>query len=181
MLTIVIPATEGWDEENECFTILEEAVELKLEHSLVSVSKWESEWCKPFLTRDDKTSRELMDYIKFMTLTKDVDPKVYNRLTEQNVEAIKNYIDAPRTATTISTDKNGKPNREIVTSELIYYWMIALCIPFECQHWHLNRLLTLVKVCNIKNAPAKKRKSSDTASKWAAINAARRKNLNTRG
>lgn len=181
MLSITIPAIEGWDEKSEQFTILAEEVTLMMEHSLVSVSKWESKWCKPFLTKEDKTSRELMDYIKFMTLNKNVDPSVFNRLTEDNINDINKYIDAPMTATTFSADPNKKKSRERVTSEIIYYWMIALNIPFECQRWHLNRLLTLIRVCNIKNTPSKKKRSSDTASRWAAINDARTKKLNTRG
>lgn len=181
MLSITIPAIEGWDEKNSRFVTLAEEVTLELEHSLVAISKWESKWHKPFLTKEEKTSRELMDYIKFMTLTKNVDPQVYNRLTEENIEAINNYLDDPMTATTFSKDKIGKPNREIVTAEIIYYWMIALNIPFRCEEWPIKRLLTLVQVCNIKNSPSKKRKMSDTISRYAAANAARRKNLNTRG
>lgn len=181
MLSITIPAIEGWDEENERFTILAEEVKLELEHSLVAISKWESKWHKPFLTKDEKSSEEIMDYIKFMTLTKNVDPLVYNRLTEDNVKAVDAYLQDPMTATTISKDKLGKPNREIVTAEIIYYWMTALNIPFQCEEWPIKRLLTLVQVCNIKNSPSKKRKMSDTLSRYSAANAARKKNLNTRG
>lgn len=181
MLSITIPAIEGWDEENERFIILAEEVKLELEHSLVAISKWESKWHKPFLTKDEKSSEEIMDYIKFMTLTKNVDPLVYNRLTEDNIKAVDEYLQDPMTATTISKDKLGKPNREIITAEIIYYWMTALNIPFQCEEWPIKRLLTLVQVCNIKNSPSKKRKASDTLSRYAAANAARKKNLNTRG
>ena len=127
------------------------------------------------------TTEETLDYIKFMTLSKNVDPEVYDHLTDENIYEIKKYIEAPMTATVISEDKSNKGNREVVTAELIYYWMIALQIPFECQKWHLNRLLTLIKVCNIKNSPPKKRSKRDIMSRNTALNAARRKQLNTRG
>lgn len=179
MLNIIIPETEGFNEETNEF-ITYKAVELRLEHSLVSISKWEEKWHKPFLSSNDKTLTETVDYIKCMTITQNVDEHVYARLTQDNVNAILKYIDDPRTATKVST-KDGAPNREIVTSELIYYWMITYGIPFECQKWHLNRLLTLIQVCSIKNAPSKKMSKSAIASQNANLNAARRKMLNTRG
>lgn len=165
---------ERWDEKTEKF-IEPKIIKLQLEHSLISISKWESKWCKPFLSKDDKTVEETLDYIKFMTLTKNVNPDVYNHLTYANLAEINKYIEAPMTATFFSEDKTGKRSNEIVTSELIYYWMIALNIPFECQKWHLNRLLTLVRVCNVKNAPPKKMSKRETAQQYAALNAARRK------
>jgi hypothetical protein len=154
---------------------------LSLEHSLVSLSKWESKWCKAFLTKDEKSFEETLDYIKFMTLTQNVDSEVYNYLTNGNISEINEYIEAPMTATYFSDEKTSKTSREQVTAELIYYWMIALNIPFECQKWHLNRLLTLIKVCNIKNQPPKKRSKKDIMSRNAALNAARKKQLNTKG
>jgi hypothetical protein len=154
---------------------------LQLEHSLVSLSKWESKWNKPFLSKDFKTHEETLDYIKCMTINQNIDPDVYNGLTSEHITMINNYIESPMTATTFSDSKQNKSNREIITSELIYYWMIALNIPFECQKWHLNRLLTLIRVCNIKNAPPKKMSKRATASQYAALNAARRKQMNTKG
>lgn len=181
MLQIQVPLTpEIWDEEKEEL-ILPTYKTLQLEHSLVSLSKWESKWCKPFLTKAERTYEETLDYIKFMTVSQNVNPDIYNNLTAENVEQIKKYIEAPMTATTFSEDKGGKANREIVTSELIYYWMVALNIPFECQKWHLNRLLTLIRVCNIKNAPPKKMSKRDVMSRNAQLNAARRKQMNTKG
>jgi len=180
MLRITIPAAEQWDEVKQEFVFTKEQT-LSLEHSLVSLSKWESKWCKAFLTKQDKTSEETLDYIKFMTLTQNVDPEVYNYLTNGNISEINEYIEAPMTATYFSDEKTVKTSREQVTAELIYYWMIALNIPFECQKWHLNRLLTLIKVCNIKNQPPKKRSKKDVMSRNAALNAARRKQLNTKG
>lgn len=182
MLQIVVPlSAEGWDEEKEVFVEPKKQT-LQLEHSLISLSKWESKWCKPFLSKGAKTDEEILDYIKFMTISSNVNPEVYNHLTLDNVRAINAYIDAPMTATTFSDDKNNKASREIVTAELIYYWMIALQIPFDpCQKWHLNRLLTLIKVCNIKNSPPKKMSKRDTMRRNAALNAARRKQLNSKG
>ena len=180
MLQIVIPETELWDEEKQEFSIAKEQV-LQLEHSLVSLSKWESKWCKVFLSKQEKTYEETIDYIKCMTLTQNVKPEVYSRLTKSNISEIEEYISAPMTATYFSKNQTGKANSEQVTSELIYYWMIALNIPFECQKWHLNRLLTLIRVCNIKNQPHKKMSKRDIMSRNAALNAARRKQLNTNG
>lgn len=180
MLRITIPAVEQWDEAKQEFIYTKEQT-LSLEHSLVSLSKWESKWCKAFLRKQEKTFEETLDYIKCMTLTQNVDPEVYNYLTNGNINEINEYIEAPMTATYFSDEKTSKISREQVTAELIYYWMIALNIPFECQKWHLNRLITLIKVCNIKNQPPKKRSKKDIMSRNAALNAARRKRLNTKG
>ena len=179
MLRIVIPGQELWDEEKQEFINTKEQV-LQLEHSLISLSKWEAKWCKVFLSKQEKTAEETIDYIKCMTTTPNVDPEVYTRLTKENIKEIEDYIAAPMTATYFSSNDN-KPSREQVTSELIYYWMIALTIPFECEKWHLNRLLTLIKVCNIKNQPPKKMGKREIMSRNAALNAARRKQLNTKG
>ena len=180
MLTIVIPAMEMFDESKQEFINTKEQT-LCLEHSLVSLSKWESKWCKPFLTKQEKTYEETIDYIKYMTLTPHVDPEVYNLLTNTNIEEINAYIKAPMTATTFSKDRSSGTGREIITSEIIYYWMIALNIPFECQKWHLNRLLTLIKVCNAKNTPPKKMNRREILNRNHAINEARKKQLNTTG
>ena len=181
MLRIEVPiGDEEWDEATETF-MAEKTVTLELEHSLVSLSKWESKWCKSFLSKQEKTPEETIDYIKCMTVTEDVDPSVYDHLTNENMKQINAYIEAPMTATYFSDQKSKGGSREVITSELIYYWMIALQIPFECQHWHLNRLLTLVRVCNIKNQPPKKMSKREITSRNAALNAARRQQLNSRG
>lgn len=138
-------------------------------------------WCKPFLTKKEKTTEETLDYIKCMTLTQNVDDEVYLRLTADNISQIKDYINAPMTATTFRKDENSKTSNEQITSELVYYWMLSLNIPVEFQKWHLNRLLTLIRVCNVKNQPPKKRSQSSIASDYASLNAARRKQLNTKG
>lgn len=180
MLQITIPARELWDETLNEFVYRKEQT-LQLEHSLVSLSKWESKWCKAFLSKKDKTYEETIDYIKCMTLTQNVSPDTYKYLTEDNFAQIEKYITSPMTATVFSEDGLGKNSSQVVTSEIIYYWMIALNIPQEYQKWHLNRLLTLIRVCNIKNQPPKKRSKRDIMSRNAALNAKRRKQLNSKG
>lgn len=179
MLEIKIKTTELWDEEKEEFIDPKEET-LKLEHSLVSLSKWESKYHKPFITKEQKTRAETIDYIKFMTLNKNVDPDIYYCISESDMNEINQYIEDPMTATTFSSKDKGT-SREQITAELIYYWMIALNIPFECQKWHLNKLLTLIRVCNIKNAPPKKMGRNDLMRRNAALNAARRKKFNSKG
>lgn len=179
MLLIKIPAMEMFNEKNQEFIYAKEQT-LQLEHSLVSLSKWESKWNKPFYSKEQKTIAETIDYIKCMTITQNVSPDVYNRLTNSNINEINEYIGKPMTATTFSNVQKVN-NREIVTSELIYYWMISLNIPMECQKWHLNRLLTLIRVCNIKNTPPKKMNRKEIMNRNAALNAARRKQLNSKG
>lgn len=186
MLKIVIPAVKAgelWDEKTETFIPILPQPEktLILEHSLLSISKWESKWCKPYFSKQEKTNEESIDYIRCMTITKNVNPDVYDRLTKENIDEISAYIEAPMTATHVSKNKNGKRNRQIVTSELIYYWMITLSIPIEFQKWHINRLITLIDVCNAENAPSKKRSGRELAKEYAAINAANRKRFNSKG
>lgn len=171
---------EQYDEKREEF-VPAKTQTLQLEHSLVSISKWESKWCKSFLSGGEKTIEETLDYIKCMTLTQNVKPEVYDKLTDIEIKQVNDYIEAPMTATYFNEPNQGKGGREIITSELIYYWMIALNIPFECKKWHLNRLLTLIRVCNIKNSPPKKMSKSEIMSRNAALNAARRKQYNTKG
>ena len=171
---------EGWDEEKEEF-VESETFTLQLEHSLVSLSKWESKWNKAFLSKKDISIEETIDYIKCMTITQNVKPEVYEHINRENIEEVNDYISAPMTATTFSEEKQGKGGRERITAELIYYWMISLNIPFECQKWHLNRLLTLIKVCNIKNSPPKRKSKKAIMSRNAALNAARKKQMNTTG
>lgn len=181
MLQITIPLTpEGWDEEKQEF-VEPEYKTLQLEHSLVSLSKWESKWCKAFFSKQDKTFEETIDYIKCMTITPNVNPEIYKHLTAENIEQIKQYIEAPMTATVLHEEKKNGSSRDVLTSELIYYLMIAHNIPFECQKWHLNRLITLIRVCNVKNALPKKMSKRDIMSRNAALNASRRAQLKTKG
>lgn len=180
MLQITIPATEQWDEKNKVFVKTDEQV-LRLEHSLVSLHKWESKWHKSFLFTKEKTYEETLDYIKCMTLTQNVNPDVYYCLTNKNITQINEYIADPMTATYIYEDEKKGINRDKVTAELIYYWMISLEIPFECQKWHLNQLLALIKVCNVKNSPKKRMSNRDILSRNKALNEARKKSMHTRG
>lgn len=181
MLLVTIPACEFFDNKTQTFIYTKKQT-LQLEHSLVSLYKWESKWKKPFLKKDYKmTNEEARDYIRCMTITQNVDPLVYKAITNDIVDKVNKYIEDPMTATWFKEEKNRKVNREIVTAEVIYYWMIALNIPFKCEKWHLNKLLTLIRVCNAKNAPVKKTNGKEWASERRAINAARRKKLNTKG
>lgn len=181
MLKLTFKPIEKYDELTNTFQYLDECV-ITLEHSLVSLSKWESKWHKPFLTKEEKTLEEIIDYIKCMTITKNVDEDVYSRLTNEHLQAVREYIENPMTATTFSNLQEGrKINREIITSEIIYYWMTVFNIPFECEKWHLNRLLTLINVCNIKNSPPKKMGRKEIYQRNKALNMARRRALNTGG
>jgi hypothetical protein len=181
MLEITIPAVEAYDEvNNEFITVINEQT-LRLEHSLVSLAKWESKWRKPFLSQKQRTLEETIDYVKCMTITQNVDPMVYQCLNNSHIKQINDYIENPMTATTFVKEQGGKSNGERVTAELIYYWMISLNIPVEFQKWHLNRLLTLIKVCSIKNQPPKKMSRNEILSRNAALNAQRRQQLNTKG
>lgn len=180
MLRITIPAIELFDDVTQEFVNTKECV-LQLEHSLVSISKWEAKWGKVFLSKDKKTFEEATDYIKCMTLTQNVPAEVYSRLTSKNINEVNRYIEAPMTATFFAEEQGGRINREATTSELIYYWMISLNVPFECQKWHLSRLLTLIRVCNLKNKPPKKRSKREIMRQNTALNAARRKKLGTTG
>lgn len=180
MLHITIPPTEQWDEAKQEFVYTKEC-RLQLEHSLVSLQKWESKWCKSFLSSKEKTVEEIIDYIRCMTITQNVNPDIYNCLTVENIRDVDEYINSPMTATHFYDSSTGRRNNETVTAELIYYWMIALNIPFEYRKWHLNSLLALIRVCNIKNAPPKKRSEMETRNRYAELNEARRKKLNSKG
>ena len=176
MLSITIPAREVYDDNAGIFIDVKEHTIL-LEHSLVSISKWESKWHKPYLTSDSKTYSESLDYIKCMTVTQNVDPIVYSCLTRQNYEQIFKYVNDPMTATTFSDRDDRKGPKKTVTSELIYYWMIEYGIPFEAQKWHFNRLMTLIRICQIKNSKPQKMTKKDRA----MLNASRRAKLGTKG
>lgn len=180
MLKIRIPSKELWDEKQEMF-IDTDPVELLLEHSLVSISKWESKHHKPFFTASDKTYSETIDYIRCMLLNEE-DINLEWILDNKVISQINEYIDDSQTATWFNKkEKKGKRSSETVTSELVYYWMIALNIPFECQYWHFNRLLTLIEVCNVKNEKPKKMSKKELYSRNSALNNLRRKQMNTHG
>lgn len=182
MLRITVPAVELYDDETQEFITVKEQT-LQLEHSLVSLSKWESKWCKPFLSKTDITRDEIIDYIRCMTITQNVDPKVYKYMGNDIIKTVNEYINAPMTATWFRKENGrGGHNSEQITNELVYYWMISCNIPFDpCEKWHLNRLLTLIRVCNVKSKPPKKRSKRDILSSNAALNEARRKQFNSNG
>lgn len=182
MLTLHVPGKELFDSADQSFIDIP-ATTLRLEHSLVSLSKWESKWHKSFLSNADKlTDDELLDYIKAMTITQKVNPLVYENLDQPTVDRISEYISNPMTATTFG-DQNNRPSRQIITSEVIYYWMVSFNIPIECQKWHLNRLLTLIKVCSIEanKHSGKKMSKAELLRRNNQINAERRARLNTSG
>ena len=180
MLKIETPETELWDEYNQRFILVKKQT-LFLEHSLISLSRWESNWEKPFLKRNDnKTLVETIDYVRCMTINNNVDPNVYRVLTADNINAINAYVNAKKTATIVYEDKH-RSTGETVTSELIYYWMVSLGIPFECQKWHLNRLLTLIRVCNVKNSPGKKMGRNALLNRYASLNKKRREAMHSNG
>ncbi len=176
-----MPAQELFDNETQEFILIKEQ-NLVMEHSLISISKWEAKWKKPYFSKD-KTDDEVLDYFRCMTVTpQKVDPLIYRYLSVENINQIKDYIDDSMTATTIKDRPGSRRNSEIVTSEIIYYWMIAQQIPIEFEKWHINRLLTLIKVCAIKNDPnAPKMSRSAIAKQNRAINNARRAKYKTRG
>ncbi len=180
LLEIVIPAFEQYDESTNTFLTSKEQ-KLALEHSLVSISKWESKWKKPFISRDKKTVEETIDYIRCMTITKNVNPDVYYGIPVEIIKQINDYIDDPMTATWINSQEPKRYSRQVITSELIYYWMVTYRIPMECQKWHLNRLLMLIQVCDEKNKPPKKMSQRQIMSRNAALNAARKAKLHTKG
>ena len=180
MLKIQVRGRELYDEATNTFMSANDTV-LQLEHSLISLSKWESKWHKPFLTNTQKTEEEMRDYIRCMTITQNVPDDVYYCMTEENLLTIKNYMEDPMTATWFNDQKNPKSKQKAITAELIYYWMFSLGIPLEWEKRHLNRLLTLIRVCNNENAPKKKMSRKDIYKQNAALNEARKQRWNTTG
>jgi len=186
MITIHVPESKGkdyWDPKKEEFVTIPstKAYDLNLEHSLISISKWESKYHIPFISKESHTEDQVLHYIKCMTINQNVPDSVYENLTVDNIKAISDYINDPMSATTVNKLPGIDKSREVVTSELIYYWMIALQIPCEFEKWHLNRLLKLIEVCNVKNTPPKKMSKNEIMARNKSLNAARRAKYNTKG
>lgn len=173
MLEIIIPGVDLWDEKENRFIKIPQTT-LKLEHSLFAISKWESFYKKPFLSKDDKQYDETIYYIKCMTI-EPVDDNVYYALSNAVVDSIQEYINDKKTAT-FFLKKDKDDGQHIVTSEEIYYWMIVSEIPFSCDKWHFSRLMTLIKVCNEKNKKQKPMSEKELYQRNAELKAARRKN-----
>ena len=180
MLTILVPETELYDEQKNEFIQIKEQT-LVLEHSLVSIAKWESKWKKSYLSTKNKTYEETIDYIKCMTITKNVNPLIYRSLNREALESINRYINDPMTATYFSERDEHPSGPSIITAEIVYYWMISLNVPMECQKWHFNRLIALIKVCNIKNNPGRKMSRREILTRNQALNEERKRKYNTRG
>lgn len=183
MLKLVIQEVELYDELNNEF-IKTKRQTLQLEHSLVALSRWESKWKKSFIGNEKITNEEFMDYVRCMTITQNVNPNVYRAITEELKNEIKRYMNDPMSATTIANVRKASGFKETITSELIYYWMVSFRIPFECQKWHLNRLLTLIQICGEKNTPPKERARQshrDILNRNRLLNEQRRAAINTRG
>lgn len=179
MLKITVPGEELFDDEKQEF-IRREGFDLELEHSLVSLSKWESILEKPFLAPGDKTDEETFIYVECMITTPIFPPDICSRLSDENLEQINQYVGSKQTATWFRETPGGKGN-EVITAEVIYYWLTVFKIPFECENWHLNRLFTLIKVCNLKQQPPQKMSRSALAARNRELNAMRRAQLGTSG
>lgn len=172
MLVVSVQLSEDqFDERTNEF--VDDSFELKLEHSLLSMSKWESKFCKPFLG-NDKTTEETLWYVNAMALNSEVPEGILQKLSSDNINSINTYINAPMTATTVNELPDRRPSRQIITNELVYSWMIDLGIPFSCEQWHLNRLLMLIKVRNAQNAPSKKMSKSEMRQRHRELNLQRR-------
>jgi hypothetical protein len=180
MLTITVGANEIFDEGAGTFGT-HGGIELQLEHSLVSLSKWESDHEKPFLGKSDKTREEILDYVRCMILTPNPPGDFLQRLSKENLEAINAYIERKMTATWFSEQPGAPKTREVITSELIYYWMTVFNIPFECEAWHLNRLFTLIRIANVKQGKPKKMSRGEVAARNRELNAQRKAQLGTKG
>lgn len=180
MLRIIIAGDEHFNDADNTFQTIGD-VTLHLEHSLVSLSKWESRHEKPFLSSGKKSADEIFDYIKDMVITSDGDPDALYRCSQKNLDDIQRYIDSSQSATTFGVMPERRGSGEVITSELIYYWMVSFNITFECQYWHLNRLFSLIRICNIKNSKPKKMSRHEIAMRNQELNAKRRAELGTSG
>lgn len=180
MLTITVGATDVFDETSDSFG-QQGGVELQLEHSLVSLSKWESMHEKPFLGKEDKTTEEVLSYVKCMLQGEKPPEEILHQLSEENLKQINAYIDKKMSATWFSERTRSPAVSEVITAELIYYWMVAYNIPWEAQHWHLNRLFTLIRVCGLKQEKPKKMSPGEVARRNRELNAQRKAQMQSKG
>lgn len=181
MLKIIVQGQELFNEATNEFTVVD-GIELEFEHSLLALSKWESIYEKPFLGPDEKTNEELIGYMKAMLVTPGVSSEVFSLVSPENILEIQRYIDSKQSATTFgSLPDTPKAAKEIISSELIYYWLVAFTIPFDVETWHLNRLFALIRICNIKNSKPKKMTPSQIAERNRELNAQRKAQLGTSG
>ena len=180
MLQLFIPKAEYWDEKKEEFVYVGKDVTLKLEHSLISISKWEAKWHVSFF-QSEKTNEMLLSYIECMTLNSDVDQSIYLRLTKEHYDQINKYLSDSMTASTVKDIKKHPRTNEILTSELIYYYMIQYGIPVEFEKWHINRLIMLIKICGAKGDSGAKMSRSEIFKQNKALNEARKAKWHTRG
>jgi|SRR6478609_10511077 len=180
MLKLMLQEEEYYNEETETFETVE-TVEIELEHSLISLSKWESKFKRPFLSPDPKTSDEILYYIESMIISPIHPSNTFELLTQKTIDKINEYIESSESATTFGKMPDRKGRGEVITAELIYYWMVAFNIPFECEYWHLNRLFALIRICNIKNSPQKKMSRNEISQRNRELNAVRKAQYNTNG
>lgn len=180
MLKIIVPGAEYFDQVTQTFDKVED-LELELEHSLISLSKWESKYQKPFLSSEEKSPEEILAYVEAMILTENYPDDVSSRFSQENIGQINDYIESKESATTFGLMPERKGRGEVITAELIYYWMVAFQIPFECECWHLNRLFALIRICNIKNSKPQKMSRNELAARNRELNAQRRAKYNTAG
>lgn len=180
MLEIKVPPSKFFDDERERFIKVAGGT-LQLEHSLISVSKWEAVWNVHFLNNKNITDEQMVDYVRCMIVNRPADPQLYKYLSKENLEEVAKYLSAPMTATTFREFGKKAPDRSIITSEQIYSWMVAYGIPFECQKWHIKRLLTLIRVCQANNEPEKKMSRAELAAYNRELNAKRRAQYGTTG
>lgn len=180
MLTLMVGGKESFDTKTEKFVKVG-GTQLQLEHSLVSLSKWESKHEKPFLGQGTKSGEEIFDYVRCMLLDEETPEELLYELDEDNFREVNDYLDAKMSATWFSEQTHKPRSREVITAELIYYWMIQFQIPWEAQHWHLSRLFTLIQVCNHKAEKPKKMSKADIMARNRELNEQRKKQLGTTG
>lgn len=180
MLRIIIEGDELFDESTNEFSRVGDIV-IDLEHSLVSLSKWESMYQKPFLSSEKRSTEEIFGYLKAMMLDADIDSNLVRRFSQKTIDQIQEYIDSSQSATTFGNMPARNGPGEVITSELIYYWIVSYNIPFEVERWHLNRLFSLIRICNLKNSKPKRMSRNEIAQRNRELNAQRRAELGTSG